>query len=418
MIGLIDANNFYVSCERIFNPSLERRAVAVLSNNDGCVISRSNEFKALNIAMGTPFFQLRSMMERGEIILKSSNYELYGDISSRIIATLYNFTPDVEQYSIDEAFIHLNLPQDSEYLSLGKEIRTTILKWIGVPCGVGFAKSKTLAKIANHIGKKLPEGVFVMPDNPQSVLESLPVSEVWGVGRRLAPKLESVGIRTAWQLACCEGSFLRNRFNITLAKTALELQGQSVIEHEKPDELSQSISCSRSFGEPVTSLTNLKESVAFYIAQASEKLRKEKQRAAVVNVYFQTYPEYKPYHLEGGFTTQTITFNTPTANSGDIIKSVSPYLDGMFTEGRRYKKSGVIFFGLESTAMQQLDLFADTEKEEKSAKLAAVMDQINTQFGKGTLFNLAEGINRPWAMKREYLSPSFTTKWEQILEVK
>ncbi len=418
MIGLVDGNNFYVSCERIFNPSLEGKPVAVLSNNDGCVISRSNEFKALNITMGTPFFQLKPIIEKHGLILKSSNYELYGDISRRVIATLAEFTPDVEQYSIDEAFIHVNLSNEQDYLSFGLEVRETILKWIGIPCGVGFAKSKTLAKIANHIAKKQKDGVFVMPDNPQSILENTPVGEIWGVGRKLSPKLEALGIRNAWQLAMTDGGFLRKKFNVTLAKTALELQGQSLIEQEDPNELSQSISCSRCFGEPVTKLSHLKESIAYYIAQAAKKLRKEKQRASGVNIYYQMFPEYKPYKIEGGFITQTVTFANPIANNSDILTVIAPFLDKMFIEGRRYKKTGIVFFGLESNSNQQLDLFSDTVKDEKSDSLSEAIDKINKQFGKGTVFNLAEGIKKPWAMKREYLSPSFTTNWEQILKVK
>ena len=189
MIGLVDGNNFYVSCERIFDPSLEGKAVAVLSNNDGCVISRSQECKDLGIPMGTPFFQLKPRLAQSGLILKSSNYELYGDISRRVIATLGEFAPEVEQYSIDEAFIHVNPPSGTDMFEYGTRIRQAVLKWVGIPCGIGFATSKTLAKIANHIGKKRPSGVFIMPDDPRPVLETLPVGEVWGVGRRLAPKL-------------------------------------------------------------------------------------------------------------------------------------------------------------------------------------------------------------------------------------
>ena len=214
MIGLIDGNNFFVSCERIFDPTLENRPVAVLSNNDGCCISRSNEFKALGIAMGTPYFQLRPLISRYGLVLRSSNYELYSDISHRIISLLHRFSPDVEQYSIDEAFIHLELPSGSDYFKFGTDLRSTILKWIGVPCGVGFAPTRTLAKIANHIGKKSPQGVFVMPQERRSILENTSVEEVWGVGRKLAPKLNSSGIRNAWQLACQDVSAMSKKHSI------------------------------------------------------------------------------------------------------------------------------------------------------------------------------------------------------------
>jgi DNA polymerase V len=414
MIGLVDGNNFYVSCERIFDLSLESKPVAVLSNNDGCVISRSNEFKALNIPMGTPFFQLKPFIKYHGLILKSSNYELYGDISRRMIAVLQEFAPEVEQYSIDEAFIKVQLSGDADYLGYGQIIRSSILQWIGIPCGIGFAKTKTLAKIANHIGKKQTGGVFVMPDNPEEVLSTLPVAEIWGVGRKLAPKLEKWGIRTAWQLATQEDAFLRKRFNVSLARTALELRGMPAIEDHDPEDISQSISCSRSFGHPVIAFTELVESIAHYTARSAEKLRKEGLRASGANVFFQYYPEYEPRKLEGGFSATTVAFEVPTSSTSAMIKAITPKLKGLFIEGRRYKKSGVVFFGLESGDTQQLDLFSSVAVDDKADSLSAAIDKINRQFGKGTLFHMAEGIKKPWAMKRDHLSPNYTTNWDQL----
>ncbi|MBP5786231.1 MAG: Y-family DNA polymerase, partial [Kiritimatiellae bacterium] len=221
MIALVDANNFYVSCERVFNPKLEGKAVAVLSNNDGCVISRSPECKALGIEMGTPYFKLKNT----GILFRSSNYELYGDMSARIAATLGTFTPDVEQYSIDEAFLHFDDGAGRRaggWEALGKAIRGRVLRWTGIPCGVGFAPTRTLAKIANHIGKKRPGGVYVMPENPNAVLEGLPVGEVWGVGRRLAERLERAGVGNARKLAECGREFFkRGKFAVTLERTAM-----------------------------------------------------------------------------------------------------------------------------------------------------------------------------------------------------
>ena len=418
MIGLVDGNNFYVSCERIFDPSLEGKAVAVLSNNDGYVISRSQECKDLGIPMGTPFFQLKPRLAQCGLILKSSNYELYGDISRRVIATLGEFAPEVEQYSIDEAFIHVNPPSGTNMFEYGTRIRRAVLKWVGIPCGIGFATSKTLAKIANHIGKKRPSGVFVMPDDPRPVLETLPVGEVWGVGRRLAPKLAALGLQTAWQLAAADEGFLRRKFNVTLAKTALELRGQPLFEQEDPEELSKSISCSRSFGHPVVDLADLTEAVANYTARAAEKLRREKQLASGVNVYFQYYPEYTPAALPGGFYATTIPFETPTSSTSEMLQAIRPKLNGIFQEGRRYKKAGVLFFGLESAEHRQMDLFADHGNAEKQDRLSVAMDEINRRFGRGSLFHLAEGIKRPWTMKREMLTPSYTTDWNQLPEVK
>ncbi len=414
MIGLVDGNNFYVSCERIFDLSLEGRPVAVLSNNDGCVISRSAEFKALGIPMGTPFFQLRPLQGIHGLILKSSNYELYGDISRRVIATLQEFSPDVEPYSIDEAFIHLELQPGSNYSARALEIRRTVLNWVGIPCGVGLATSRTLAKIANHIAKKRPDGIFVMPEDAAGILSELPAAEVWGVGSRTAAKLNKLGIFTAWQLAVADQAMLRKKFNVCLARTALELTGKSVISPEDPEQLSQSISCSRSFGHPVEVFDEIAEAVAFYAARAAEKLRSEQQLAAGVNVYFQYYPESAPRNLSGGFAGTTVFFPLPLSNTGEILKCIRPRLPGLFCSGRRYKKAGVVFFGLEPACSRQPDLFAASTFRQKEQSLSSAVDRLNMAFGRGTVFNLAEGISRPWAMKREYLSPNFTTSWEQL----
>lgn len=417
MIGLVDGNNFFVSCERVFDPSLEGKPVAVLSNNDGCCISRSSEFKALKIAMGTPYFQLKPYIQQYGLILKSSNYELYGDLSRRVISTLQEFVPKVEQYSIDEAFIYPELGADADYESFGRKVRQTVLQWVGIPCGVGFAPTKTLAKIANHIGKKLPFGVYVMPSDLKSVLEKLPVSEVWGIGHRLAPKLERLGIRTAWQLAEQDVVVMQKKFSVLLGKTILELRGISCLEEELPDELSKSISCSRSFGHPVLDLCDLEESVATYTAKAAEKLRKENQFASGATVYFQMYPEYENVKLPPRETAVTVTFPTPTDDTGKMLTAIRPKLESIYIPGRRYKKSGVIFFGLESAVTRQLDLFQE-EKVMESSKLFRAVDVLNVRFGKGTVFSLGEGIRKPWQMKRDMLSPSYTTSWDQLLKVK
>lgn len=420
MIGLVDGNNFYVSCERIFNPKLEGRPVAVLSNNDGCVISRSYEFKALNIPMGTPYFKLKPMLDAYGIVVKSSNYELYGDISRRIISVLQEHCHDVEQYSIDEAFVYMDLHKGydvAEYEAFASLLRSRVLNWIGVPCGVGFAKTKTLAKIANHIGKKLPTGVFVMPENPKAVLEKLPVGEVWGVGRRLAIRLQQMGIITAWQLANLDRDLLQKKFSITQVKTADELLGLPRFERENPEEPSQSISCSRSYGYPVENLDELRESVAHYIAQAAEKLRKERLRAAGASVYLQYYPEYGLNAQDGGYVSTVIAFDSATNATSQMLSSVLPAVDALFIKGRRYKKSGVLFYGLESEQMRQLELFADENKVKQKVRgerLARVVDSVNSQLGRNTLFYLSEGISRPWQMRREFLTPDYTTSWDDL----
>ena len=272
MIALVDANSFYVSCERAFDPRLEGRPVAVLSNNDGCVISRSAECKALGIEMGTPYFKLRESAKRLGLVFRSSNYELYGDVSSRIVQTLGTFTPDVEQYSIDEAVLHLSLPAGTDWAALGAAIRGRVLRWTGIPCGVGFAPTRTLAKIANHAGKKTPGGVFVMPDDPAPLLSRLPVGEVWGIGRRLAERIRRAGVYDAWALATRPRDFFRrNRFAVTVERTALELRGIPATEADPVDrENPQSINVSRMFGRPVTELADLEEALAAHASAAAD----------------------------------------------------------------------------------------------------------------------------------------------------
>lgn len=413
MIGLVDGNNFFVSCERVFDPSLEGKPVAVLSNNDGCCISRSNEFKALGIAMGTPYFQIRNTPG---LILRSSNYELYGDLSRRVISTLQTLVPKVEQYSIDEAFIHPEMSDDSDFYSFGCAVRARVLKWVGIPCGVGFAPTKTLAKIANHIGKKMPSGVFVMPEDPGEVLEKTPVSEVWGIGRRLAPQLERLGIHTARQLAEKDTAAMQKRFSINLGRTIMELRGIQCFEEEDPDEASKSITCSRSFGYPVVEYRELEESVATYTAKAAEKLRKEKLCAAGANIYFMMYPEYDPPR-PAGMTSLTVTFPNPTDDTSRMLSVIFQKLKTIFVDGRRYKKTGVVFFGLESAETVQPDLFSAAPKKENS-ELFKIVDLVNKKFGRGTVYTLSEGIEKKWQMKRDMLSDHFTTDWNCLLHVK
>jgi DNA polymerase V len=414
MIGLVDGNNFYVSCERVFDTSLEGRPVAVLSNNDGCVISRSQEAKALGIAMGAPYFQLKRDAARLGLVFKSSNYALYGDMSRRLVAILGHFAPEVLPYSIDEAFVVVNLPAGQSYAEHGTAMRATILQWIGIPCGVGFAPTKTLAKIANHIGKKRPDGVFVMPTPADPVLRDLPVGEVWGIGSRLVEKLGRIGVRTALQLAQRDTLDLQKRFSVTVARTGLELRGVSAVEDECPETLSQSLSCSRSFGHPVVAFAELEEAVAFYTAAAAEKLRQERQVAAGINLYFQHYPEYGPAPQEGGFASTTVAFPEPTDDTSAMLRALRPFARGLFVEGRRYKKAGVVFFGLEPKALVEQDLFRRAKSDPKRDNLYQAVDQINSRLGRGKVFTLSSGIERPWMMRRDMLTPNYTTSWDDL----
>ncbi len=424
MIALVDANNFYVSCERVFDPSLEGRPVAVLSNNDGCVISRSAECKALGIEMGTPYFKLRSRAKALGLLFRSSNYELYGDMSARIVSVLGMFTPDVEQYSIDEAFLHLALPADADWAMLGAEIRSRVLRWVGIPCGVGFAPTRTLAKIANHIGKKRPGGVFVMPADPAPLLATLPIEEVWGVGRHLAERLRRIGIRDAQALASRPMDHFRRRgFSVTLERTALELRGipatdSDPLECDDP----QSVGVSRMFGAPVERLEDIEEALCCHAATAAEKLRRVGCVAAGANAFVQ---ECAPSRTGGWsdaawwtpFQTAEVVFDAPTAATPTILDAMRPMAARLFARGRRYRRAGVLLHGIER-AGTAADLFTGDPSNTKAARLSVALDAVNAKFGRGTVFPAATGIERPWTMKRELLSPCPTTRWSDLLVAK
>ena len=418
MIGLVDGNNFYVSCERVFDRKLVGKPVAVLSNNDGCCVAMSNEFKALGIPRGTPYFQLRDREKSGELIFRSSNYELYGDMSRRIISILREEALDVEQYSIDEAFIY---PPAVDLIEYGRRLRKKILRWTGIPCGVGFAPTKTLAKIANHIGKKLPGGVYVLPEDPTEVLAKLPAGEVWGVGHRLVHKLKADRIVTAKDLRDAPDDVVRRIGGVTLLRTATELRGVSCNQDRDYDADPDSVSCSRSFGRPVSTLEELSESVASFASQAAVKLRKHGLLASGCNIYAQLA---KPGMFEdadgwdANFVSETVMFPEPTDATNRMLKAISDGVEALWVPGARYRKSGVVFFGLESVgATQQLDLFSESAPRE-SSKLYQAIDALNARYGRDKVFSASEGIVREWKMKRSLLSKRSTTSWSEILTVR
>ena len=457
MVGLIDGNNFFVSCERVFNRRLVGRPVAVLSNNDGCCVSRSNEFKALGIDMGTPYYQLKNREKSGELDFCSSNYELYGDMSRRIISILRDEALDVEQYSIDEAFIvppklaergnreegigkrgesdwfggdssssassssSLFPFPSSPYLAYGRRLRSKILRWVGIPCGVGFAPTKTLAKIANHIGKKQPGGVFLLPDDPTDILASLPAGEVWGVGRRLALKLRAERIFSAKDLRDASDDVIRSVGGVVLLRTATELRGKPCNEERDYDADPDSVSCSRSFGEPVTTLDGISESLASFTAQAATKLRKHSMLAAGCNIYAQIF---RPGG-GGECIERTVMFPEPTDATNAMLDAIRPEVPALFLPGTRYRKTGVVFFGLEkANAPRQLDLFSTDLRSpfpvpRSPSPLYKAIDAINARYGKGKVFSASEGIGeRSWKMKRSKLSKRASTRWDELLVVK
>ncbi len=438
MIGLVDGNNFFVSCERVFNRRLVGRPVAVLSNNDGCCVSRSNEFKALGIPMGTPYFQLKGREATGELSFCSSNYELYGDLSNRIVSILREEAVDVEQYSIDEAFItppslealgngergtaaittvpHSPFPiPRSPYLAYGRRLRSKILRWVGIPCGVGFAPTKTLAKLANHIAKKRPDGVFLMPDDPTEILAALPTREVWGVGRHLPAKLRAARILTARHLRDAPDDTIRAVGGVTLLRTAMELRGVPCCEERDYDAAPDTVSCSRSFGTPATTCEAIEESIASFAAQAAAKLRRHGLLAAGCNIYAQVFASGGG----GDFVDRTVVFPVPTDATNEMLRAFRPEMSALFTPGLRYRKTGVVFFGLEKPGTpQQADLFDASPPPERS-RLYKAVDALNARYGKGKVFSAAEGIGpRPWQMKRSKLSKRSTTRWDELMTVR
>ena len=407
MIGLVDGNNFFVSCERVIDPKLNGKAVAVLSNNDGCCVSRSNEFKALGIAMGTPAFQLKDRVRAGEIILKSSNYELYSDLSRRVMSILRESTLGIEQYSIDESYIYP--PTNVDLLDWGGKLRAKILQWVGIPCGVGFAPTKTLAKIANHIAKKSKAGVYVL----EGPVPDLPVEEVWGIGRRLVHTLHAENIYTIHELLKLDDEKIRFIGGVTLLRTVIELKGTPALEARDYDEDPESISYSRTFAQPVTTIDGINESVSTYIAQAAEKLRKYKLLASGCQVYAQYGT-----HCDHGYTEGSIVFPAPTDDTSLMLKVARRQIAKLFVPGLKYRKSGMVFFGLEKAdGKYQPDLFTVVEREQSG--LYKSIDGLNARFGRRSIRLASEGAaDAAWHVRRDILSPCATTRWDQLLEVR
>ena len=417
MTGLLDCNNFYVSCERVFDPSLNNRPVAVLSNNDGSCISRSNEFKALDLPKRIPHYILKEYARKLGIIFRSSNYCLYGDMSNRVMLTLRGMVPAVEQYSIDESFFHMDFADGFDYEAFGTAIRKRVLRWTGIPCGIGFAKTKTLAKIANHIGKRQPSGIFIMPENPMPLLKELPLTEVWGISWRLEKQLKSYGINNAGDLAECESYDIKKRFNVVLAQTVMELQGVPCIPFEEFNGAVKQIAFSRSFSKPTSSKEAIKESVLHYTAVAASKLRALDQAAGFIYIYACYTAEYSgDTALPGGHSGYVTGFPMPLSEHLSMIKYITPVIENIIVPGRRAMKTGVVLFELCPADGVNMDFFE--EPDEKNMVLAEAMDKINHKFGRNTIFTAGEGIRRPWTMKQEYLSRRFTTNWNELPEVK
>ncbi|HOP75016.1 MAG TPA: Y-family DNA polymerase [Bacillota bacterium] len=418
MFALVDCNNFYVSCERVFNPALAGRPVVVLSNNDGCVVARSPEAKALGIKMGEPAFKLDSLFHQHQVAVCSSNYQLYGDMSQRVMNTLSQFAPEIEVYSIDEAFLNWEgVPVDLE--SLGHQIRTTVRKHTGIPVSVGVGPTKVLAKIANDYAKKVPEnnGVFLL-DNREKVeklLARLEIGEIWGVGRKHAALLNRYGIQTAAEFVKMPDSWIRKHLTIVGLRLKEELQGISCLPLELMAPAKKAICTSRSFGEFQTELEPLREAVATFAAKCGYKLRKQRTCAGALMVFLQTNrfnsdePQYNPHN--------TMTLPVATHSDLELIHYALEALQKIYRPGYRYKKAGVIVSAIVPEGEVQGSLF-DTVDRSKHRLLMQTMDRLNARYGLTTVKSAAQGGDSGWELRREKLSPCYTTRWSDIITVR
>lgn len=418
LFALVDCNNFYVSCERVFNPKLWNKPVVILSNNDGCVIARSNEAKALGIPMGAPVFQYRDLLKKNRVILYSSNYTLYGEMSHRVMQTLSQFAPDMEIYSIDEAFLMVG--GESSLADHSRTIKQTVYQWTGIPVSIGIAPTKTLAKAANRYAKKnLPkEGFFILTDEnlKKEILMKMPVEDVWGIGRQISAKLNRNQIYTAWDLANAKDEWIRKNLSVVGLRTVWELRGISCMSLEEAPSPKKSIVCSRSFGVEVKEEAEMAEAVSCYAARAAEKLRGQESVASFIEVFLCTnrFKEGPVYA-----NALQIMLPQPTDYTPYLIHYAKYALHRIFRSGFAYKKVGIMLGGLVSNKSVQQDLFWEHKLSlEKQHRVMELMDQTNHRYGKDTLKFAAEGIAQPWKMQRKSCSPHFTTSWEDILSIR
>ncbi|MBV0881907.1 Y-family DNA polymerase [Noviherbaspirillum sp. L7-7A] len=421
MYALVDCNNFYVSAERVFNPKLENRPVVVLSNNDGCAVARSAEAKALGIQMGALWFQLQPLVKRHGLIGLSSNYTLYGDMSARVMQVLRNFTPDVEVYSIDESFLRLERMRHLWpcLVVMGQSIRVEVRKWTGIPVCVGIGPTKTLAKLANHIAKKNAQfgGVFDMTTYPESelarLLSTIDVGEVWGVGRRIAAKLDAMNIRTVENLRRASPKALQLHFSVVLERTVAELQGISCLALEEVAPPKKQIVSSKSFGRVVMKLEELGEALSSYVSRAAEKLRVQRSVAGALQVFVMTdvFRENDPQYTNG----VVIPLPNPTNDTLKLVAAALYGLKRIYKPGYAYKKCGVMLLDLSPQHQRQGSLFSQVEDvAHHSDALMSALDRINARYGRNTLTVAASGTRRDWVARAENKTPRYTTRWTEL----
>ena len=416
MIALADCNNFYASCERVFNPGLKYKPIVVLSNNDGCIIARSNEAKALGIKMGEPVFKVRDIIDNNNVYVFSTNFALYGDMSSRVMSLLSDMSPEIEIYSIDEAF--MNFTGVKNNVQLASKMKSIIAKSTGIPISIGIAETKTLAKVANYFAKKqTDDGVYILTEQLQieDTLKALPVSKLWGVGSRHLRMLYSYGINTAYDFVQLNEEWVLEKMTIMGLRMQRELKGDSCFGIDLYPSRKKNIRTSRSFAVKVNSLQPIQESIVAHASRCAEKLRMENSCAQYVSVILKTNPFSKSQDYYYGY--KSINLEMPTNDSIEIVNAAKKLLGSIYKEGLIYTKSGVIVGDTVPADQVQLSLFYSEQDKEKRKNLYKSVDFINQSMGRGKIQLLGQGIAKKWKLKQENLSPCYTTRWTDLLRV-
>ncbi len=413
-IALIDCNSFYVSCERLFNPKIQNLPVVVLSNNDGCVISRSVEAKKIGIKMGEPYFKVKDLVTKNNVQIFSSNYALYGDLSRRVMKVLKGFSDKIEIYSIDEAFLDLSYVKDDQVEEYGKKIKDRVLKWTGIPTSVGISSTKTLSKVANHIAKKNKAGVIFLKENIDNILKDFDIGDVWGVGRQLSKLYKKNGIDDAYKLKNISNTWVKKNTNVLGAKTVMELRGVSCIFLETQETKRKSCCVSRSFGKKIESLEKLRESITTHCLNAAEKIRTDKQTAKAITVFIRT----SPFDKNRKYYSNSITIDLPvsTSNSLELVKEAINGLKKIYKYGYFYQKAGVILSKLNEISDQKFNLLAPI-MENRSYTLMKAIDFTNAKYGRNAITVAQAGINNTWKMRRKHSSKIDTGSFDSLPKI-
>jgi len=416
--ALVDCNSFYVSCERLFNPSILKKPVVVLSNNDGCVISRSTEAKNLGIKMGEPYFKVEKIVKRNDVKIFSTNFSLYGDISRRVMKTLKQFSPQMEIYSIDEAFLDLSSVKNQDLLEHAYKIRKTILKWTGIPTSIGIATTKTLSKAANYIAKKEKSGVVDLVNSKQidKLLSEIKINNVWGVGRQLTKFYIKNGINTAYDLKKIHNGWIKKNTNVFGSRTAMELRGLPCVSLEPHEDKRKNCCVSRSFGKKVTKLEELNEAITAHSLNAAEKIRLDKQTVKKITVFIRTSPfvNKKNYYANS----KSMDLAIKTNDSIELIKQALFALKNIYRKGYRYQKAGIILSGLEDVNFYDENLFSAVRNEKKREKLMKAIDYANAKYGRHSLSIAQAGLKKIWSSKKQHYSKIDTASFRSLPTVR